>query len=100
MSTSAHHERMPDLNWRIHTPNLLQEVLNNKGAAALKVPLTLLGQKLHELAALSLEINDPRLHLMMMDLTLYAQGDPEETPLDEVSETRQALLAQIAEVQQ
>lgn len=89
-------ERTP-LGWRVHTPNLLEEVLNNPGAAALKIPLQILGQKLNELGELAVEIDDPRLHLLMMDLTLYAQGDPDETPIDEIAETREALRQLIEE---
>lgn len=66
--------------WRCHMPNLLNEILQNPGTSALHMPLRILGHTLHELAELAIDINDPRLHLMAYDLTLYEAADPEQTP--------------------
>jgi hypothetical protein len=84
-----------ELKWRCHIPNLFQEILNNPGTSALARPLNLLGNRLHDLAELAIEIDDPRLHLMMMDLTLYEAGDPEKTPKNEVAKTRAELQRKI-----
>jgi len=88
-------EQVDDVRWKVHTTNLLEEVLNNKGASILAIPLKVLGEKLAEIAELAIEIDDPRLHLLMMDLTLYSASDPAETPLDEIAEIRTALIEQI-----
>ena len=87
------------LQWRIHMPNLLKEILNNPGTAMLEKPLTILGHRLYDLAELAVKIDDPRLHLMMMDFALYSVGDPEETPLEEIRETREALMERIADME-
>ena len=92
-------ERASDTSWRIHMPNLLEEALTNPGASALARPLNILGQKLCELAELAIEIDDPRLHLIMLDLALYSAGHPPETSLDEISKTRKELLRQISALQ-
>lgn len=84
-----------ELKWRCHTPNLLQEVLTNNSAWALKMPLTLFAAILHELAELAAEIDDPRLHLIMMRLALYEAGDPQKTPMDEIRSIEKKLNAEI-----
>ena len=52
-------------------PGLLEEVLNNQTCAILKIPLNITRILLGELAQLAIEIDDPRLHLMMIRLGLY-----------------------------
>jgi hypothetical protein len=42
------------------------------------MPFKILGHTLHELAELAIDIDDPRLHLMAFDLTLYETADPEK----------------------
>ena len=92
---SMHSHKDKTLEWRFHLPNLMREILVNPGTSALRRPLNLLGRKLHELAELAVKIDDPRLHLMMMDLTLYDVADPEKTPLETIRETRAELTRQI-----
>tara|TARA_R110000851_G_scaffold32845_5_gene87866 strand:- start:1880 stop:2329 length:450 start_codon:yes stop_codon:yes gene_type:complete len=88
-----------ELKWRCHTPNLFREILVNPGTSALTMPLRLLGHRLHDLAELAIEIDDPRLHLMMMDLTLYDDGDPEKTPPEEIHKTRAELQRKIKQLE-
>ena len=52
-------------------PGLLEEVLNNQTCAILKIPINITRALLGELAQLAIEIDDPRLHLMMIRLGLY-----------------------------
>ena len=52
-------------------PGLLNEVLCNPGAAILKIPIQITKNILAELAQLAIEIDDPRLHKMMLRLGLY-----------------------------
>jgi len=70
------------VQWRCHLPNLIKETLVNHGASALKIPMQITMDILHELAELALEIDDPRLHKLMCRLTLYAQADPESPDYD------------------
>jgi len=82
------------LAWRIHFPNLLKEILVNDGCKALAVPLNIIGQTLHDLAELAIEIDDPRLHLMMFDMTLYDVADLDKTDREESARTRKRLVEQ------
>lgn len=52
-------------------PGLLDEVLNNSGTAILRVPIMITKGILAELATLAIEIDDPRLHKLMLRLGLY-----------------------------
>jgi hypothetical protein len=52
-------------------PGLLDEVLNNDSCAILKIPINITKRMLADLAQLSIEINDDRLHVMMLRLNLY-----------------------------
>lgn len=54
-----------------HLPNLLAEVLNNKSCWVLATPINITKGILTELAQLAIEIDDPRLHIMMLRLGLY-----------------------------
>ena len=64
-------ERILDLDFDCYLPALLKETLNNKGAEALATPFRITLHILEQLAELALEIDDPRLHLMMVRLGLY-----------------------------
>lgn len=64
------------LVWRVHTPNLIQEILNNPNTWALVKPLEIFRDLLSELAEVSIKINDPELNAIMCRLTLYEQSDP------------------------
>ena len=54
-----------------HLPNLLAEVLNNQSCWVLKTPINITIGLLRELAQLAIEIDDARLHIMMLRLGLY-----------------------------
>lgn len=62
--------------WKVNTAELLKEVLNNPGAAALKVPLVIFGNLLAEVASRCAEVNDPVLNGLMAQLALYEVTDP------------------------
>lgn len=64
-------ERILDLDFDCYLPALLKETLNNKGAEALATPFRITLHILEQLAELALDIDDPRLHLMMVRLGLY-----------------------------
>ncbi len=61
-----------------YLPGLLGEVLNNPTCAILKIPIQITKDILRELAVLAIEIDDPRLHLMMIRLGLYDFDDHED----------------------
>lgn len=67
---------MTRLQWRVHTPNLLREIVANNGTGILQRPLVIFGSILEEVAARASEINDPKLNALMCRLTLYAISDP------------------------
>ena len=52
-------------------PGLLDEVLNNQTCAILKIPINITKRMLADLAKLAIEIDDDRLHVMMLRLNLY-----------------------------
>ena len=59
------------LHFDAHLPNLLKEVLNNQTCSVLRTPINITRHILLELAQLAIEIDDPRLHRMMLRLGLY-----------------------------
>jgi len=67
------------MEWRVHTPSLLREVLNNHGSQALAKPIQIFGQVLSELTQRAIELNDPELNTLMARLTLYDETDPYST---------------------
>ena len=64
------------LDWRCHTPRLLEEILVNPGTSTLKQPLIIFRSILVEVAQRAIELNDDKLNLLMLRLTLYSCGDP------------------------
>ena len=60
------------LQFDANLPGLLDEVLNNNGTGILRVPIMITKGILAELATLAIEIDDPRLHKLMLRLGLYA----------------------------
>ncbi len=64
------------MQWRVHTPALLKEILNNPSTSALISPLNILSGVLQELVAVSQKINDDELNALMCRLTLFEESDP------------------------
>lgn len=60
-----------ELQFDANLPGLLDEVLCNRGTGILKIPIHITKRILAELAELAIEIDDPRLHKMMLRLGLY-----------------------------
>ena len=52
-------------------PNLLREAVSNDKCSILRIPAQIALGLLSELASLALEIDDKRLHIMMLRLGLY-----------------------------
>ena len=64
------------LSWRCHTPRLFDEILVNPGCSTLLQPLTIFRSILAEVAQRCIEVNDDKLNLLMLRLTLYECADP------------------------
>ena len=64
------------LEWKVHTARLLEEILVNPSCVILKVPLNIFGKLLYEVADRASQINDPELNALMARLTLYEVADP------------------------
>ena len=64
------------LEWKVHTPSLLEQVLDNPGTHILKIPLNILSNLLFQVANRAIEIDDPVLNNLMCQLTLYSVADP------------------------
>lgn len=71
-----------EVGWRIHTPNLLAEILNNPGTAILRSPLAILGNLLAAVGERAAQINDPELNALMIRLTIYSIADPNSPDYD------------------
>ena len=69
--------RLPDGQWRTHTPRLLQEIINNNQTAILKIPIQIFARQLAEVAKRASVLNDPELNRLMGRLTLYDETDPD-----------------------
>jgi hypothetical protein len=63
--------------WKVHTPNLLVEILNNQGSSILERPLQIFANILYKVSERASEINDPELNQLMARLTMYEMADPE-----------------------
>lgn len=70
--------------WKVHTPSLLNEVLNNKGAHVLAQPINIFANLLAAVAERAAELDDPKLNILMMRLTLYEQVDPAKHTFKEI----------------
>ena len=71
------------LYFRIHVPNFLKEIANNnKLGGVLIVPLNTLRIYLGKVAERASELNDPKLNLLMCEMSLYEVADPESKEFD------------------
>ena len=64
------------LKWRCHTTRLFEEIFCNTGTSALLQPLLIFRSILTEVAQRAIELNDDKLNLLMLRLTLYECADP------------------------
>lgn len=62
--------------WKVHTPNLLGEIMHNDSAWILKHPLRIFGSILEKIAHRTAEIKDPELMSLCARLTLFEISDP------------------------
>jgi len=71
------------LEWRVHTANLLQEILNNPGTEILHIPLNIFARLLMQVGERAAELNDEKLNKLMMQLTIYSAADPLSEDFDQ-----------------
>ena len=64
------------LVWKVHTPGLLKEILNNPGTGILTQPLRIFSDILAEVAQRAIELKDRELMALMCRLALFEESDP------------------------
>lgn len=69
-------EHLPPALWRVNTPQLLREVLQNNETSILSKPLNIFGKILAEVGERASELNDPKLNALMCRLAIYEVADP------------------------
>jgi hypothetical protein len=74
---------MKELKWRVHTPNLIKEVLNNPGTSTLVTPLKIFLSLMNDVAVRASQLNDAQLNALMCRLTLYQLSDLESPNYDQ-----------------
>lgn len=71
-----------ELEFKVHTPNLLKEILTNHGTAILSKPITIFGKLLAQIGERAAELNDPILNDLCCKLVIYEIADPESQNYD------------------
>jgi hypothetical protein len=85
--------------WRVHTPNLLSEIINgHTGGWIFRAPMIILGELLHQLGERAAQINDPELNALMCRLTIYAIANPSDPEYDQEKVNR--ILVEAEQVKQ
>jgi hypothetical protein len=72
------------MGWKVHTPNMLAEILKNPGMGIFVQPLSIFARLLAEVAERAIELDDPQLNILMMRLALYEQADPQKHTFEEI----------------
>lgn len=70
------------VDWRVHTPNLLREIMSNPGTSVLRSPLRVFAELLAAVGERAAELDDPKLNALMMQLTIYEVADPDSPKYD------------------
>ena len=85
---------MERLEFNCNLPGLLDEVLCNPSCSILLQPIRITKGILAELAQLAIELDDPRLHVMMLRLGLY--DVPADKRVEEIKKLRRGKNAKEA----
>lgn len=64
------------LKWRVNFPQLIKEISHNNGVSILAKPLQITMLIMSEIGERAVELNDPKLNLLMLRMAIYEQGDP------------------------
>lgn len=70
------------LDWRCHTPRLFEEMMINPGMEVFSAPLRIFRGILTEVAQRAIELDDDKLSLLMLRLTMYDCADPQHENYD------------------
>ncbi len=62
--------------WRVNTPQLLKEILENNETKILSKPLQIFANILFEVGERAAELNDDKLNALMCRLAIYEISDP------------------------
>ena len=82
-----------EFGWRCNSPGLLKEIMTNSQCAVLKIPITIFGGILAEVAKRAIELDDPELNMLMMRLALYEHSLPNDPQHNDTYEAaKKALL--------
>lgn len=73
---------LEQLNWRVNTAGLFQEIISNNATAILTRPMQIMARLLAEVATRSADLNDPKLNALMCLLALYEISDPNSPKYD------------------
>lgn len=87
---AVHNYVMNDLVWKIDLPNFLKEISMCSKYVPYTVSFQILAQVLGILAKRAIEINDPALNIIMLNLGLY-EGAHDENINDVIYELRQKI---------
>jgi hypothetical protein len=71
-----------DLEFKVHTRRLLQEIANHTNQPTLCQPLSIFASILVQVATRASELNDDRLNALMCQLALYDVADPDSALYD------------------
>jgi len=69
-------KEIKELKWKVNTPQLLKEILQNNETRILAVPIQIFSNILHEVGDRAAELNDPKLNALMCRLAIYEISDP------------------------
>ena len=81
-----------DNQLKVHTSNLLAEIVNCSGVGIYKIPISIFGKLLAAVGERAAELNDPKLNALMCRLTIYTIADPKSPDFDQ-EKTREILKA-------
>lgn len=69
--------------WKVNTPSLLNEILNNNETSIFNIPINIFSKLLADVATRASELNDDKLNALMCRLALYEISDPYSKDFDE-----------------
>lgn len=70
------------MEFRVHVPNLFQEIVRGSGQDIYRLPIQMTGNLLAQVGERAAQLNDPILNRLMCMLTIYSLADPESSDYD------------------
>lgn len=81
---------MHDNVWKVDFPAYLKEIMDCSPHTPYKKTFAIVGQLLHILAQRAIEINDPALNIIMLNLSLY-DGSHTDEAQEQIAEQRKII---------